>query len=55
MSFILSIGKPVWKPIIDIQKGQYRFVWSFFSLIIVDFDFDSYIGIDGLEAKKELK
>lgn len=43
MSFILSIGKPVWRPIIDIQKGQYRFVFAFFSLIIVDFDIDAWL------------
>jgi hypothetical protein len=44
MSVILSIGKPVWKPIMDLQPGQKRFVFAWFSVIFVDFDLDMYHG-----------
>lgn len=43
-SIIFSFGKPVWKLIIDSQKGQFRIVFAYFSLIFVDFDIDSHLA-----------
>lgn len=44
MSIILSIGKPIWALKIERVGGSFRVATLFFSLIILNYDFDSYLG-----------
>lgn len=45
-SVAFSIGKPVWRLIIDVDRGIgfYRFVFAFFAIQIMLYDFDLWQG-----------
>lgn len=44
MSIIISIGKPIWKVMVERSGGSFRVAALFFSIIVINYDFDRYLG-----------
>jgi hypothetical protein len=44
MSIIVSIGKPIWGFRLEYSRRMFRIAGFWFSLIVIDYDFDSFLG-----------